>query len=277
VVKWGMSMRRVFAVFAVASLVAFGVPVSAQAPAPQKWELSVENGWCEVSTGDPHKGYLILRVTPGAQQAELIVVAPTKLIRFAMAGDRDAKVTVLAGSKGFELQGVRFAGRIGGTSVLKLYDPDSDFLTALTHTPEIRIEGLPGPVTVPTRGAIVAVNGLATCGDKLLGEWGIEPIRFHGLGQPPELTSNDWLTSNDYPNSAAEFAKQGGVVARVDVDASGKPTNCATAATSGYQPLDRVVCARLMSKAKFTPAIGPDGQPTAAPVTVRVTFEMEDF
>jgi len=269
-------MRRCSLGLAIASLLPIGMPAPAQNVPPQKWQLEVDNGWCKVSTGDPHKGFLSLQVTPGANQSELFIVGPTKLVH-GDSSDTDVKVKVIAGSETFDLEGERFLGRIGGTTVVRLSGLAPDFLTALTHTTAIQIEGLPGPVTVPTRGAIVAVNGLASCGDKLLGEWGIDPARFHSLRQPPELTSNDWFTDTDFPLADQEFAKQGGGVARVDVDASGKVTNCVIAATSGYGPIDKVICARLLSKAKFAPAIDSDGQPTAASQTVRMEFEVRDF
>lgn len=262
-------------------LVATSFPADSQQPnvAPQKWQLTTDNGWCKVSTGDPHSGYLMLQVTPGSGESRLYIVGPTKAIRTSRGDDSKVEVTLAVGSQNYAMEGSRFGGRIGGTSVMRLHPASATagFIEALSRATEIRVEGLPGPLAIPTRGAIVATNGLAKCEDRMLSGWGIDPVAFHRLAVPPRMASKDWIGGSDYPNSALQNAKQGGVVIRADVDASGRITNCVTVATSGYEPLDKVTCALLVSKGSFKPALGPDGQPTAASQTVRVTFTMEDF
>ena len=69
-----------------------------------------------------------------------------------------------------------------------------------------------------------------------------------------------WFDLNDYPTKAFEREWQGTTNFDVIVNPDGRSTDCKIAKSSGYQVLDRQACWVAMKRARFTPAIGSDGQ-----------------
>lgn len=77
----------------------------------------------------------------------------------------------------------------------------------------------------------------------------------------------------DYPPAAYRAGEEGTVVLRVDVDASGNPTNVGISKRSGSRELDRAA-QRAVRQWKFKPAI-KGGKQVAAVVEVPVDFRLE--
>ena len=75
-----------------------------------------------------------------------------------------------------------------------------------------------------------------------------------------------------YPPEAFRAGEEGTVLVRVDVDASGNPTNVDVARRSGSRELDRAAL-DAVRKWRFDPAI-KDGKPVAASAEVPVEFKL---
>jgi len=69
-----------------------------------------------------------------------------------------------------------------------------------------------------------------------------------------------WFDLNDYPTKAFEREWQGTTNFDVVVDPQGRSIDCKIARSSGHEMLDRQACWVAMKRARFTPAIGTDGQ-----------------
>jgi TonB family protein len=69
-----------------------------------------------------------------------------------------------------------------------------------------------------------------------------------------------WFDLNDYPTKAFEREWQGTTNFDVIVDPNGRSTDCKIAKSSGYETLDRQACWVAMKRARFTPAIGANGE-----------------
>ena len=69
-----------------------------------------------------------------------------------------------------------------------------------------------------------------------------------------------WFDLNDYPTKAFEREWQGTTNFDVIVDPQGRSADCRIAKSSGHEILDRSACWVAMKRARFTPAIGADGQ-----------------
>jgi protein TonB len=81
-------------------------------------------------------------------------------------------------------------------------------------------------------------------------------------------------TQPEYPAAALRAREEGTVLVRVEVDASGNPTNVGIAKRSGSRDLDRAAMAAVR-KWKFEPAM-KDGKAVASTVQVPVDFTLEE-
>jgi len=82
------------------------------------------------------------------------------------------------------------------------------------------------------------------------------------------------LTWRDYPQAAVAGRQTGAVVMRLDIDATGRATNCAAVVSSGVAVLDQASCTLLLQRTHFRPAIGEDGRPTQAPYVFRIEWRL---
>ena len=83
--------------------------------------------------------------------------------------------------------------------------------------------------------------------------------RGRGRGDDP-ATPLPWFDLNDYPTKAFEREWQGTTNFDVIVNPQGGLVDCKIAKSSGHEMLDRQACWVAMKRARFTPAIGTDGQ-----------------
>lgn len=68
-----------------------------------------------------------------------------------------------------------------------------------------------------------------------------------------------WITGRHYPMEARRNRIQGSVEVTLEVDDRGRVEHCKITKSSGSGLLDRETCRLLLKRARFTPAIGPDG------------------
>ena len=85
-----------------------------------------------------------------------------------------------------------------------------------------------------------------------------------------------WFDLNDYPTKAFEREWQGTTNFDVIVDPQGRSTDCRIAKSSGHEILDRSACWVAMKRARFTPAIGADGQRAFGVYRTQVVWSRPD-
>ena len=88
------------------------------------------------------------------------------------------------------------------------------------------------------------------------------PPRFTPKSAVPKGQPGNWATTNDYPSQALREERQGVTRFRVTVGIDGKVTDCTVTGSSGSADLDATACAKIRSRARFTPATDGDGNPT---------------
>jgi TonB family protein len=71
----------------------------------------------------------------------------------------------------------------------------------------------------------------------------------------------DWIRADDYPRSARQRGEAGYVGFSILVGPDGKTERCDVTAPSPYSDLNDLTCSLIMRRARFTPAVGSDGQP----------------
>lgn len=84
-----------------------------------------------------------------------------------------------------------------------------------------------------------------------------------------------WVTDDDYPAAASRAGDEGTVAFRLDVDGTGKVTNCTITSSSGSSLLDSTACNLLKRRARFDPAQDAAGNKISAPYMGRFTWRLQ--
>lgn len=79
----------------------------------------------------------------------------------------------------------------------------------------------------------------------------------------PSNSPGGWANSGDYPDSEIRAKKEGTTGFRVTVGPNGKVTDCQVTSSSGSSRLDSIACTKIKARARFTPAVDRDGNPTS--------------
>ena len=120
------------------------------------------------------------------------------------------------------------------------------------------------------------MEAMRTCIDSLVKSWGLDPAVQRNLArQPKPLTSpGSWVTDNDYPRVAIEGGENGLVHFRLMIDDSGKPDQCIIQSKTKPDDFAPTVCAAIMRRARFQPALDNQGRPVASYFASSVRFTM---
>jgi TonB family protein len=241
-------------------------------PPPQVWQLDWKNNYCAVSTGDTATAGLAVWMTPGDPNPDLFFVGSPMAVPEVMLSFND-KVTLLPSRESFSGWAMNMGADSHGR-VLRLLHLEEAFPAVFANSSEVRLEGM--KQAIPTVGSGKAIAALRKCIDDKLTAWGVDAKAYEALRMPATGPAGRWISRNDYPKDASAALEQGDVIARMDVDATGKVTNCTVVVSSGSKSLDSVTCASALRRAKFNPAIGADGKPTASQRIVRVAWRIID-
>jgi periplasmic protein TonB len=90
----------------------------------------------------------------------------------------------------------------------------------------------------------------------------------------PRGDPGSWLSSDDYPSSAQRDQAQGVTGFKLEVDASGKVTNCEVTSSSGNTELDAQTCKLLPRRARFSPAKDASGNGMASTYVGRTRWQL---
>jgi protein TonB len=85
---------------------------------------------------------------------------------------------------------------------------------------------------------------------------------------------NSYFSTDDYPAAALRGNDQGTTGFSLTIGPNGRVTACNVTASSGSSALDQATCRILRSRARYTPARGPDGNPTSGTDAGRVTWRL---
>lgn len=90
----------------------------------------------------------------------------------------------------------------------------------------------------------------------------------------PRSSPGGWLTDADYPADAQRQKQDGTAGFRLDIDPTGTPVNCTITSSTGVASLDSATCARMMERARFTPAKDTKGREVADVYNGRITWRL---
>ncbi len=78
-----------------------------------------------------------------------------------------------------------------------------------------------------------------------------------------------------YPVEALRTNAQGTVGVTLTIDTQGRAAACKVRSSSGHQSLDNAACGGMIEHARFTPAIGDDGEPTTGNWSTNVVYSID--
>lgn len=119
-----------------------------------------------------------------------------------------------------------------------------------------------------------AVKVLRDCEEAALRALGVDVearARLQRQPRPVEPLSS-LFSYQDYPTAALSRQVSGRTTARLVIGSNGRIADCAILVSAGDATLDQRTCALLSSRARFEPALGPDGKPAEATLIARVAW-----
>jgi TonB family protein len=94
-------------------------------------------------------------------------------------------------------------------------------------------------------------------------------------GEPPQpLVGGSWITDEDYPVEEKRLGHAGTVDWALQIDVSGKPSDCSVKQSSGYPGLDRATCGIVLRRLRFMPARDGHGKATVGSFEGRFTWQL---
>ena len=90
----------------------------------------------------------------------------------------------------------------------------------------------------------------------------------------PRGTPGEWVTPDDYPAGPLREGVEGVTGFRLDIDATGRATNCTVTHSSGNSELDSAACRYLLRRARFSPANDAGGGKVADTYSSSVRWQI---
>lgn len=120
-------------------------------------------------------------------------------------------------------------------------------------------------------------KAMRACTDHLLATWGFGAAEQQSVGRFPVPLSppGSWLRPSDYPDIQLLLGRRAMVHFRLNVGADGNPTACYIQGIIGADDFKKAVCAGLMKRAGFEPALDKGGKPKAWYYQNSVVFHVD--
>jgi hypothetical protein len=267
-------MTKPFIPLAFLALLASAVPASA-APLRQpvgKWVVDYGETLCSATRtyGDPAKPLtLSFRPSPGGTVVRLA------LGRSGNAGPPH-HFPVQVNGKAIGASGLRFEPAGKGRRHILWIDFERSDLDLIAAAGEIAVagEGLDERFALPGFAKVLAA--LDTCNADLRSHWNADEAGEARIAEKAASVKPiaSYVSDDDYPPQAL-MERAGGTTAFVlMIDAAGNAADCMVEQTSGIATLDVMSCAIFLERAKFRPALGPDGKPVRSLLSSKITWRV---
>jgi len=223
--------------------------------ADHQWTLATEDKGCAIERsvgGTPQTSVGIQANIVGAPW--LFVTAPKKQLP---DGIGETRVTLQPSGATYVLHYGSFDTRDEDTRLVRLF-PDKDAMAAIARASTMSIGKK--RLQVDLAGIGHAIGAARDCTAKLLSSWGADP-KLYLAGKIARMGNfGRWIGSGDFPANAHSGDK---VVALVQFDADGKPTDC-RAVISPDDALSSATCRIAMQHLTATMPLDDAGNPIAS-------------
>lgn len=176
------------------------------------------------------------------------------------------------GSSSIYITWASLAGLKGGQG--EVIEPTPETERKVTYISFAKIRGR--ELVLKTGPLDKAFAAWRQCTDQLVRSWGLDPAQQAHRQSPPKPLSEPrtWLRSGDYPVGALAKGAQALVNFRLNVDATGTPTECEIQRSYSGELFDKVSCSKIMARARFQPALDEAGKPIASYFATRIIWIM---
>lgn len=286
-------MRKLVAACVLAGLVA--TPVQAQNAAPRvfnqdgAWALDYGDDYCRLAgnftNGADRIALAIERIEPGTSMRVALVGNAVKLFRRASEigvaltpATTERKMRYVVSKVGDEqyvlFDRVTLAEPAAPGTSPALYDRAAEATLAKGVTGLRLGSGLNEPVAVHTGPLGAGIKALQGCADDMVKSWGLDVARHQTLSKAaaPAGPTAGWLPQGTVP--FGDFNKLAGGMnqLRVMIDATGKATECKVHWASLDAVKNQQICATVLERGTFTPALDAGGQAMASYVMLSPFF-----
>lgn len=145
-----------------------------------------------------------------------------------------------------------------------------------TEATELEIDARPSrPLILETGSLGGAIKAFDKCGRDSLRDWGVDPdLEDRIVRHPWAPDPAKWFSSADYPDRLILNGEESEVRVRLLVDATGTVTKCTSLTHFDEPEFSRIVCEKMMKRAKFEPAELSDGTKVPSYYVDRVVFRI---
>ncbi len=91
----------------------------------------------------------------------------------------------------------------------------------------------------------------------------------------PRGNPGRWASNDDYPPRAQREEREGTTSFRLSIGPDGRVSDCSITGSSGHADLDAETCKLMRQRARFTPELGRDGNPTTGSFASRVRWQID--
>ena len=139
------------------------------------------------------------------------------------------------------------------------------------------VEGETSIDKAPLSSGRTVVDALRECEDRMMRNWGIDPLAWRKLKTRPVASNSrlSWISHRDYPVRAVRNRAAGLTIARLSISAKGRVADCAAINPDPQTGFGEAVCKAVKKRARFMPATDADGKAVAAPYVVVMRFVIQ--
>lgn len=252
---------------AICAIVAVIDPARAQDPSPPpaayRWQIDYGEYRCRLSRrfGDTAPVDLVIRMDPGLETADLIVVNPA----WPSASALPSRVRVVLSPSGSSFEAAAQSAPVPSSQhrFMRVLEIGREFFESFSGSNRLMIEGDGRELlSLDLAQTTQAARALRTCQEQLIRGWGIDTVAAASVTRRPiPLGQTALFMRSVDPITGPDASQSSFLVIRYTVAINGRITNCEVVRESGGTGHGPAVCSRARQDARFEPAIGADNQP----------------
>lgn len=230
---------------------------------PGRWTIDYGRQSCTLARrlGDAGSPILAFNAPLGYEPGELLVMDGGTGLDRRLTGELEIRL-----DEGTPLVIRSRREQRNGRTLVQLAPMPDDFLDRVAEAGRLRVSsGDDEVVSLDLASPRGAIDELARCNEDLLRSWGVDISARRSLSRQPRLGDIGWALQ-------IRPSTETSLVFLTDISERGRPLDCRVVVSSGNERMDRAFCNLVRSRARFRPALSPQGQPVRAQYVTRIRW-----